>query len=79
MRECRTMKIIMVLMLVAVLGALASAGVFMLKKGDGAHSRDQRMARALALRVGLSVALFLFILFGWAMGWVRPTGIPVGI
>lgn len=73
------MKIIMILMLVAVLVALASAGFFMLKKGDDGRSRDQRMARALAVRVGLSVALFLFILLSWYMGWVRPTGIPIGI
>jgi hypothetical protein len=38
---------------------------------------DKRMARALALRVGLSVALFLFILFSYWMGWIQPTGIPV--
>ncbi len=73
------MKIIMILMLVAVLVALASAGFFMLKKGDDGRSRDQRMARALAVRVGLSVVLFLFILLSWYMGWVRPTGIPIGI
>jgi hypothetical protein len=73
------MKVIIVLMLVAVLGALGSAGLFMLRKGRDPGSRDQRMARALAIRVALSVALFLFILLSWAMGWVRPTGIPVGI
>jgi hypothetical protein len=73
------MKTVMVLMLVAVLGALASAGFFMLRKGhSGADRRSKNMARALALRVGLSVALFLFILLGWYMGWVRPTGIPIG-
>jgi hypothetical protein len=80
------MKVVIVLMLIAVLGALASAGVFMLKKrpgtGEGAAdepaARDRRMARALALRVALSVALFLFILLSWYMGWVRPTGIPAG-
>lgn len=72
------MKILIVLMLVAVLGALASAGVFMLKKNDG-RDRDQRMARALAVRVGLSVALFLFIMLSWYMGWVKPGGIPVGV
>jgi predicted metal-dependent hydrolase len=73
------MKTVMVLMLVAVLGALASAGVFMLRKDNKtADPRGKRMARALALRVGLSVALFLFILLSWYMGWVRPTGIPVG-
>ena len=73
------MKTVMVLLMVAVLGALASAGFFMLRKGgSGADRRSKNMARALALRVGLSVALFLFILLGWYMGWVRPTGIPTG-
>jgi hypothetical protein len=74
------MKTVMVLMMVAVLVALASAGVFMLKKGQAgdADSRKHHMARALALRVALSVALFLFILLSWAMGWVRPGGIPIG-
>lgn len=73
------MKTVMVLMLLAVLGALGSAGFFMLKKGRNGDERNRRMARALALRVGLSVALFLFILISWRMGWVRPTGIPIGM
>lgn len=72
------MKTMMLLMLVAVLGALASAGVFMLRKDRGGDPQGKRMARALALRVGLSVALFLFVLLSWTMGWVRPTGIPIG-
>jgi Protein of unknown function (DUF2909) len=73
------MKTFMVLLMVAVLGALASAGVFMLRKGgEGGDRRSKAMARALAMRVGLSIALFLFILLSWYMGWVRPSGIPVG-
>ena len=72
------MKSVMVLMLVAVLAALASAGVFMLRKPRDGDARNQRMARALAVRVGLSVALFLFMLVSWKMGWVRPGGLPVG-
>jgi hypothetical protein len=72
------MKTLMVLMFVAVLGALASAGVFMLKKGKAEDGRHKHMARALAFRVGLSVALFALILLSWYMGWVRPGGIPVG-
>ncbi len=76
------MKTLMVLVLVAVLGALASAGFFMLRRDPNATSddpaaRDRRMARALAVRVGLCVALFIVILIGWAMGWVRPGGLPV--
>jgi len=72
------MKILIVLALIGVLVALASAGLFMLRKGGDTRSRDSRMAKALAVRVGVSVALFLFILFSWYMGWVQPTGLPSG-
>jgi uncharacterized BrkB/YihY/UPF0761 family membrane protein len=75
------MKIILVLGLVLVVIALASAGVFMLKRPavDAAHkgSANNRMAKALAVRVGLSVALFLFVLFAAMMGWIRPGGLPL--
>ena len=73
------MKTTIVLMLVAVLAALGGAGFFMVRGGRDKRSKDQRMARALALRVALSVALFLFILLSWRMGWVRPTGVPLGL
>jgi cytochrome bd-type quinol oxidase subunit 2 len=72
------MKIVIVIALVLVLAALGSAGLFMLRRGGDTRQRDARMARALALRVGLSVAIFLFILLSWAMGWVHPTGLPTG-
>lgn len=72
------MKALIVIVLVAVLATLASAGLLMLRKGDDSRgARSPAMARALALRVGLSIALFLFILFAWSMGWIRPTGLPV--
>jgi branched-subunit amino acid transport protein len=72
------MKAVMVFLLLAVLAALASAGVFMLRKRRDGQTSNKLMARALAVRVALSVALFLFILLSWYMGWVRPTGIPTG-
>jgi hypothetical protein len=73
------MKTIMVLLLLAVLGALAGAGVFMLRKsGDSDQRRSKDMARALALRVALSVSLFLLILLAWSLGWIRPSGVPLG-
>jgi hypothetical protein len=73
------MKTAIVLMLVAVLVALSSAGVFMLRKRPSTQGEvNKHMARALALRVALSVALFLFILLSWYMGWVRPGGLPIG-
>ncbi len=67
------MKILVILAFIGILGALFSAGVLMLRRQKGKAS----MARALALRVGLSVALFLIILFSAYMGWIKPTGLPV--
>jgi hypothetical protein len=72
------MTVIIVIALVGILGALASAGVFMLKRpkdGDG-QAADKRMARALAVRVGLSVTIFLLILLAWKFGWISPKGLP---
>jgi len=74
------MKIVIVLFLVAVLAALASAGLFMLRRkseGEDPTLRDKRMAKALAVRVGLSVTLFLLILLAFALGWIHPTGVPL--
>jgi hypothetical protein len=73
------MTVIIVIALIGILGALASAGVFMLKrpKDGDAQTADKRMARALAVRVGVSVALFLLILLSWKMGWISPKGIPL--
>ena len=65
--------------LVAVLVALASAGLFMLRRPtDPTAPADKRMARALAVRVGVSVAVFLFVLLAWQLGWIKPTGVPTG-
>jgi len=70
---------IIVVGLVAVLAALASAGIFMLRRpGASKAETDKRMARALAVRVGLSVALFLIILVAWKLGWISPKGLPTG-
>lgn len=72
------MKIVMVLMLVLVLVALTSAGIFMLRRRQDGEACDRHMARALAVRVGLSVALFLFVLLSWSLGWIKPGGLPTG-
>jgi hypothetical protein len=72
------MKIIVALAFVAILGALAFAGVAMVRGREGEGEPKKRtMMRALAWRVGLSVALFLFILLAYELGWIQPTGVPV--
>jgi hypothetical protein len=77
------MKVFIVLALLAIVATLASAGVFMLRHRDDGPAidkaaRDKRMARALALRVGLSISLFLLILLAYALGWIEPKGLPLG-
>ncbi|TMG99556.1 MAG: twin transmembrane helix small protein [Betaproteobacteria bacterium] len=72
------MKIVILLAFVAILGALASAGWFMMRHRRDSERADSRMAKALAWRIGLSLALFLFILLSYKLGWIRPTGLPVG-
>ena len=36
------------------------------------------MMRALAWRVGLSVLLFVCVLAAYKLGWIHPTGVPLG-
>jgi hypothetical protein len=71
------MKALIVVVLVAIVVVLGSAGVAMLRRPRDGQPRDARMARALALRVLLSIALFAFILLAWQLGWIQPTGLPV--
>jgi hypothetical protein len=71
------MKIVIVLFLLAVVAALVGAGVLMLRRRRDSDPRGLMMARALAVRVGLSVAVFLLVLFSYWMGWIKPTGIPI--
>ena len=48
-------------------------------RGDGNdRQRSKHMARALALRVGLSIVLFLCLLLAWKLGYIQPTGLPAG-
>lgn len=71
------MKIVFFLALLAIVGALAMAGRAMLQDGRDGAPKSNRMVRALALRVGLSIALFAFILIAYKLGWIHPTGIPL--
>lgn len=74
-----------VLLVVAFLGIVASLGsalMFMLRRGNPAEPADParagRMMRALAVRVGLSVMLFIGVLIAWKLGYIGPSGIPPG-
>ena len=60
------MRIVIVLFIVAILGSMASALYYMVTDRSGGN----RMIRALALRVGLSVSLFLILMAGFYFGLI---------
>lgn len=72
------MKYIVILAFVAILGSLATALFFMMKNNASGKSREQKMAFALAMRVGISIVLFAGILLAWKLGYIQPTGISTG-
>lgn len=63
---------------IAILGSLGTALYFMMKDGTGCKAKTSNMARALAFRVGFSILLFICILVAWKLGYIQPTGLPVG-
>ena len=72
------MTLLIGLAFAAILGALAWAGVAMLRGGRAEGSKGGDMMRALAVRVAISVLLFVCIVVAWRLGWIQPTGVPVG-
>ncbi|MEP6607404.1 MAG: twin transmembrane helix small protein [Burkholderiaceae bacterium] len=62
------MRIIIVFALAAIILSLGSALVYLIRD----KGRTNRTVNALTVRVGISVALFLFILFSYWMGWISP-------
>jgi hypothetical protein len=72
------MKVLIGLAFAAILTALAWAGVAMLRGSRGGDTKGIAMMRALAVRIAVSVVLFACIVIAWALGWIHPTGIPIG-
>lgn len=64
------MKIFIIATLIAIVFSLGQA-LFAMSAGP---TNDKRMVRALTVRVGLSVGLFVLLLMGWATGAISPHG-----
>ena len=57
-----------------IIASMISALYFMMHD----RGRTKRMVWSLATRVGLSISLFLFILFAHWMGWIQYSQVPLG-
>ena len=61
-------KAFVIIMMLFIVGSLASAAFFMFKTDAG----DTRMVKALTWRIGLSIALFLILTGGYYFFGVSP-------
>jgi hypothetical protein len=62
------MRTVIVIAFIGILVALGSALYFLVRD----RGTTSRTVNALTVRIGLSVALFVFILFSYWMGWIEP-------
>jgi hypothetical protein len=65
------MPIIKILIVACLLGIVVSlaSGLFYLVNDKG---ESKKMVKALSIRVGLSVFLFLLLLIAWSQGLIEP-------
>ncbi|HET7260332.1 MAG TPA: twin transmembrane helix small protein [Casimicrobiaceae bacterium] len=63
------MKVVVIIFLVAIVGALFTALVFLYRD----QGRGNRVVITLAIRVGLSMTLIVLLVVSWWMGWLHPT------
>jgi hypothetical protein len=59
-------KVVIVLTLIVILGSLFSALYFLAKDKNG----GERTVKALTIRIGLSIGLFILLMLGYATGMI---------
>jgi Protein of unknown function (DUF2909) len=65
------MQFVIVLLLLGIVASLGHA----LSSMSSGPNRSRRMARALTVRISLSVALFALLLVSYHFGWIEPHGL----
>ena len=64
-------KIIILISMIFILVSLVSGIVFLVRDSG----KSDRTVKALSIRIGISVALFLFLFIAFYMGWIKPHGV----
>lgn len=60
------MRIIVILFIIVILGSLGSAMYYLVKD----RGTTERTAKALTIRIALSITLFLLLMLGFHFGWI---------
>ncbi len=66
------MKYLIAIAFILIIGSLGRALFYMMRD----KGKSNKTVNSFAMRVGFSIALFLFLLFANYMGWIQPTGLP---
>ena len=64
------MKLLVILILGGIIASLGSGLFYLVSDRDGSG----RLVKALTWRIGLSVALFIFLIVAGLNGWIAPNG-----
>lgn len=64
-------KLLIVVLLFAIVASLGKALFHMTSQSDDSG----KMARALTVRIGLSIALFVLLMLAWYFGHIAPHGL----
>lgn len=65
------MKIIVLLFIMVILASLGSALYYLVKD----QGKSDRVVKALTIRIGLSMLLFLSLMAAYYFGWIPETGL----
>ncbi len=71
-RTEKVMDIIVIAIIIVILFSLGSALVGMIRGGE---KGSDKMFKALRVRVSLSVFLFILLMFASFMGWIEPNNV----
>jgi membrane associated rhomboid family serine protease len=66
------LRLVIILVLIAIIASLGSA-LYHLSRSSGESS--PKVVRALTLRVGLSLGLFILLMAAWYFGLISPHGL----
>ena len=64
-------KFVIIAILIGIIASLGAALVFMVKDGGS----SERTARALTIRIGISIGLFMLLFVLWWAGLISPHGV----
>jgi formate/nitrite transporter FocA (FNT family) len=65
-------KLFILAVLAMIVASLGSAVVYLVR---GREQDRRKMARALTMRISLSIALLLFVIVAAQLGWITPHGL----